>query len=83
MSVVILNVSDIDECTEYDAICDQRCDNIIGSYRCSCEDGYMLNETTGHNCVLGMSIEVTQISNKSIPLHQLLIYMLRLKQHDK
>ena len=34
---------DLDECAEGVDICDQRCNNTIGSYTCSCGEGYTLN----------------------------------------
>ena len=35
-------MTDIDECTEGTAGCDQTCTNVPGSYFCSCESGYRL-----------------------------------------
>ncbi|KAK2172014.1 hypothetical protein NP493_1002g01061 [Ridgeia piscesae] len=37
------NCSDVDECQEGTAGCDQNCQNTNGSYACSCIDGYTLN----------------------------------------
>ena len=37
------NPSDIDECVEGTHQCAQNCHNNIGSYTCSCDDGYRLN----------------------------------------
>lgn len=43
----------INECTTTDEKfmdnCDQECTNTIGSYSCSCQDGYMLQED-GTSC---------------------------------
>nr|QBF03701.1 vitellogenin receptor [Laodelphax striatellus] len=39
---------DIDEC-ELFGICDQKCNNLVGSYRCSCDRGYLLQKD-GHSC---------------------------------
>ena len=36
---------DIDECTEGIDRCDQNCHNAIGSYACSCDNGYRINNT--------------------------------------
>ena len=35
---------DIDECSINNEGCDQVCTNTNGSYMCSCNDGYMLND---------------------------------------
>ena len=35
--------TDIDECNEGNHKCEQVCENSIGSYQCSCFDGYMLH----------------------------------------
>ena len=39
---------DIDECAEIDA-CDQDCTNTVGSFMCSCYNGYELDDN-GRNC---------------------------------
>ena len=41
--------SDIDECVQGLAECSQRCNNTIGSYFCTCMDGYEL-ESDNHTC---------------------------------
>ena len=43
------NVSDINECLTNNGGCDHQCDNSIGSYSCSCRDGYRLN-IDNHTC---------------------------------
>ncbi|XP_058975127.1 putative vitellogenin receptor [Musca domestica] len=35
---------DIDECVEQFGVCSQMCINTLGSYRCQCDEGYMLKE---------------------------------------
>ena len=35
-------ITDVDECLTNNGGCDQLCDNTVGSYVCSCEDGYRL-----------------------------------------
>ena len=35
--------SDYDECTGNNGGCDQTCSNTVGSFFCSCGDGYMLD----------------------------------------
>ncbi|XP_019636957.1 PREDICTED: mucin-like protein isoform X1 [Branchiostoma belcheri] len=39
---------DIDECESRNGDCDQHCINTVGSYRCSCDDGY--NLLNGREC---------------------------------
>ena len=42
--------SDINECQTDNGGCTQTCDNIDGSYQCSCWDGYELT-SDGHTCI--------------------------------
>ena len=37
---------DLDECAFGNATCDQNCTNTMGSYNCSCFDGYEYNVAT-------------------------------------
>ena len=46
--------TDCDECIEGTSGCDHMCNNTIGSYICSCRDGFILNPDQ-HTCD-GMSI---------------------------
>lgn len=32
---------DFNECDHLKGLCEQRCENTIGSYRCACYDGYV------------------------------------------
>ena len=42
---LILLFSDLDECTEIPGICaNGRCENTDGSFRCVCQEGYILNQ---------------------------------------
>ena len=43
---------DINECNEKSSGCQQKCANTIGSFTCSCSDGYTL-EADGVNCKQG------------------------------
>ena len=43
------NSSDIDECEVTNGGCDHNCKNFIGSYECSCDEGYVL-QTDGKRC---------------------------------
>ena len=45
---------DINECIEKKDECDHNCHNTIGSYQCSCRDGYKI-ENNKRNCT-GMSV---------------------------
>ena len=44
-----LSNTDVDECATDSGGCAQNCHNTVGSYYCSCDDGYTLNED-GHSC---------------------------------
>ena len=48
-SLYSLMSPDIDECQDGHGRCNQTCTNIIGSYICSCNSGYVLAQD-GHNC---------------------------------
>ena len=41
--------SDIDECEQGSDGCDHNCTNTVGSYYCTCMDGYEL-ESDNHTC---------------------------------
>ena len=41
---VVFSITDIDECTEDSHRCEQICHNSVGSYACSCNSGYRLNQ---------------------------------------
>ena len=41
---------DIDECDTNTSTCEQLCSNTIGSFVCSCMDGYRLNVTDNSTC---------------------------------
>ena len=41
--------SDIDECLLLNGGCEHHCSNLIGSYECSCDDGFVLN-SDDRNC---------------------------------
>ena len=45
---IIINV-DINECNTNNGGCDTTCTNTVGSYECSCNTGYELNNDL-HNC---------------------------------
>lgn len=35
-------LSDINECASDSNLCNQRCNNVMGSFQCSCDEGYSL-----------------------------------------
>lgn len=41
--------TDINECLNYNGACSHTCTNFDGSYTCSCNSGFKL-ENDGHNC---------------------------------
>ena len=41
---------DIDECSEKSDSCDHKCVNTIGSYQCSCQSGFTLDNKDGFTC---------------------------------
>ena len=47
--LLIYTIIDIDECSEGIDRCAQNCHNAVGSYACSCDDGYRINED-GRTC---------------------------------
>lgn len=45
-----MTCADVDECEDhYSAVCSQLCVNTVGSYKCDCHTGYIM-EADGHNC---------------------------------
>jgi len=46
----IAGAADVDECTEENGGCEHGCENIVGSYLCTCRTGYFL-AVNGKNCV--------------------------------
>ena len=44
-----LALSDIDECARNGTLCQHKCINNAGSYRCECEDGFTL-DSNGRTC---------------------------------
>ena len=43
--LLLLSLSDVNECANGLHACNQLCNNTMGSYKCSCYDGYMLDQT--------------------------------------
>ena len=50
INIVKINYSDIDECAEGTAHCEQTCINTNGSFECTCVDGYTLNKGDNKTC---------------------------------
>lgn len=66
-------LTDIDECAINNGGCMHRCEDTIGSFICSCNDGYTLHEN-GHDCKAGKcKYEITtplgQINSPNYPKH--------------
>ena len=49
ITLLLLIVSDINECSEYNGGCDHTCTNFNGSYSCACDNGYTLHNDN-HSC---------------------------------
>ena len=45
----ILLLSDVDECKM--DLCEQECENTVGSYKCSCLIGFNLNPMDNETCI--------------------------------
>ena len=45
-----LHVSDVDECVPEVNPCEQVCTNQIGSFVCSCNDGYVVDPVDSNKC---------------------------------
>ena len=39
-------MTDINECVTFNGYCDQNCTNTIGSYTCSCVEGFVINNNS-------------------------------------
>ncbi|KAK2163997.1 hypothetical protein NP493_1438g00012 [Ridgeia piscesae] len=48
---------DIDECAEQTSGCEQNCTNSVGSFQCSCNDGYTL-EKDNTSCDISKRLDV-------------------------
>ncbi|XDB46846.1 hypothetical protein ABFV05_000462 [Capra hircus] len=42
--------ADVDECLDVSIICDQLCINSVGTYECSCEEGFRIG-SDGETCI--------------------------------
>ena len=49
VSNIAINFTDINECADSNGICQHNCTNTIGSYYCTYNDDYTLDEDD-HNC---------------------------------
>lgn len=47
--LLVFTFSDVNECASNNGNCDAICTNTVGSYRCSCMGGFMLN-VDGRTC---------------------------------
>ena len=57
----IVATSDVDECLDSNGGCEHVCNNTKGSYLCSCEEGYALNED-GRTCSITCGGRLTEVS---------------------
>jgi len=51
--LMFFHLADIDECSEGISGCSQFCNNTIGSFNCSCQNGYQ-NSELDHRICIGM-----------------------------
>ena len=49
ISIIVSNCVDINECSQGTSRCSQLCTNTIGSYNCTCHNGYQLGNDN-HTC---------------------------------
>lgn len=50
IGIVIIQITDIDECQEGTHLCSQTCTNTNGSYMCQCQEGFRLGGSNGADC---------------------------------
>ena len=69
--LVIVIPSDINECKQGSDRCDHNCTNTVGSYNCTCMDGYRLVTHT-INILLAIGLQILN-NHHSIDLELLLV----------
>ena len=65
----VIFYSDIDECVQGLAVCSQKCNNTVGSYFCTCMDGYEL-ESDNHTCTGDQNNYVCRMSQHNMMLNK-------------
>ncbi|XP_020715459.1 putative vitellogenin receptor isoform X2 [Ceratitis capitata] len=68
---------DIDECLEIYGLCSQSCQNTPGSYRCTCDEGYMLKADNSTCEAFGgdpLLLYTTQMAVMGVHLRDKLVY---------
>ena len=50
-NIILFTLQDINECLDNNGGCWHTCTNSIGSYTCSCNDGYFLDDVDMMSCV--------------------------------
>ena len=58
---IIINITDIDECSEETSGCEQKCKNTDGGFTCSCLEGYTLN-VDNRTCNMSKSSDVFKVT---------------------
>ena len=67
LRMVILNVSDINECSPDPCKNGGTCVDLVGSYRCNCKTGYSGDDCeTGLNLTFSNSLIIHQVKTKKI-----------------
>ena len=65
ITIILINcITDFDECSIDNGGCDHNCDNTIGSYECSCNNGYEL-ASDGKKCQGMKAIKYVELANDS------------------
>lgn len=57
---------DVDECLDTSIVCDQVCINSVGTYHCTCEEGYRIG-SDGKTCVCKSLWRISCVSSKLLP----------------
>ena len=62
-NMITVVLEDIDECSEMDNLCkDGRCSNTFGSFMCTCNDGYQIDDANAM-CIGNILVLIENCSN--------------------
>lgn len=57
---------DVDECLDASIVCDQVCINSVGTYHCTCEEGYRIG-SDGKTCICKSLWRISGVCSKLLP----------------